>query len=104
MNFAFLKYISKFGKNYKSYDEYITRLRQFNASSIEIDEINKTSTSHHQINFLSDYLPNERKLFCGLQLPPPDLSTMSTCELLAEPPSTIDWKALGKVNAIKDQG
>jgi hypothetical protein len=68
-----------------------------------VEEINRTSTSHvATINFLSDYLPEERKLLCGLQLSPPDLTSWKLFEPRDDPPTTIDWRVLGKVNQIKD--
>jgi hypothetical protein len=65
---AYLKYISKHNKSYGTREEYEFRLSQFARSYKLVKEFNSLGEGDHEveINFMSDWTPEEYKKMLGL--------------------------------------
>jgi hypothetical protein len=66
--FEFMQYVSRFGKQYNTVEEFNMRLELFTAVDKEIKEWNSTDgiTSTMGHNFMSDYTDAEKKAMRGV--------------------------------------
>jgi hypothetical protein len=68
VDFAFVNFIAKHGKNYSSLEEYNLRFERFRAMEAEIIRHNATQKSSvHGHNFLSDFTAEEYSRMLGLK-------------------------------------
>ena len=104
--YAFMKYVSDFGKSYGTVAEYKFRLAQFQERLAQHAEHNSQNgaTSTQGVNFLSDRTDAEIKKMNGFkQMPTPELASPRYFPeiLLAD---SVDWRTKGAVTPVKDQG
>ena len=105
-DYAFMSYVSEYGKNYPTGTEYKQRqsnwavadakIRQWNANP------NKTSTVGH--NHFSSYSPAELKMIKGYQGGPvaPTGSTDTSLSSTTPTANGVDWVAQGKVTPVQN--
>jgi len=102
--FEFMRYISSHGKRYETLAEFEMRKDIFFANDAIIKEWNadESNTSRMGHNFLSDWTEAEFEAILTYQ------ENMHTDTIVEVEPSSnavpIDWRTLGAVQAIKDQG
>jgi C1A family cysteine protease len=104
--FEFMQYVSKFGKNYQSLDEFTMRQALFAATDAIIAEHNAddSATSAMGHNFISDLTHAEKRNLAGLA-GAPEMNFEETYEHDGSPlPNSVNWVTAGKVGAVKDQG
>ena len=103
---SFLSFISEYGRNYGSLEEYGLRLAQFVRTHREIEEHNaKESSFKLGHNKFSDWTIEEYEALLTSK-PDDDVSSNeSTSEFSVVGDAVpIDWRSKGAVNPIKDQG
>jgi C1A family cysteine protease len=102
----FLFYLTQFGKDYKCSYEFEMRFNMFAATNSFINTHNDISlTSKLAHNQFSDWTTEEYESMLNFQEsmlggPATNLKYMET----GRTPSSIDWRELGAVNPIQDQG
>eukprot|EP00759_Apiculatamorpha_spiralis_P027664 PhF_6_TR30417/c1_g1_i1/m.44615/K01365/CTSL; cathepsin L len=110
-NYAFTDYIKEFHKEYATLEEAAKRELIFNKNLESIKAHNRKGLSWKQgVNHLTDRTAEELKMMRGYKR-----SKAKTAHLEAHPPMkhevtrtdfppSIDWRKLGAISAIKDQG
>jgi len=102
--YAFMKYVTDFGRSYATKAEFNFRLNIFrrNLAEIEAHNSNPNKTSTMGLNFLADRTDDEKKKMMGL-LPNTERKTMSFFneDNLAD---SVDWRTKGAVTPVKNQG
>lgn len=103
--FAFMNFISQYGKSYNSIQEYEFRLAQFVRTHegiiAENQDLTHTYIAGH--NKMSDWTPAEYKaLLTYTPMPEAEKIYDETQPILNATP--IDWRSSGDVQKIKDQG
>jgi len=104
---AFLGFITQYGKSYSSLAEYEHRFMQFARSHAAIVEHNTDAEARFTLghNQMSDWTEEEYK---GLLTYQPYVSAFEETELFhhqgIDTAGTIDWRDLGAVNEVQDQG
>jgi len=103
--FAFMNYISEYGKNYSSIQEYEFRLAQFvrTHEGIIAENADPTHTYVAGHNKMSDWTPAEYKALLTYTAMPESEKNYEDFEPVVNA-SPIDWRSKGDVQAIKDQG
>lgn len=110
-DFNFVNYISKFGKQYSTLEEYNLRYNRYMDIDAQIKHFNETERSSvHGHNHLSDWTHEEKVKLTGLKniardevLDAPDNYFMANG--LEALPTSVNWATVpGKVNPVKDQG
>jgi len=105
LNTKFFQHIAEFGHQYGSVEEYETRRALFAEVDSAIAAHNMTNSSftlgHNQFSTMTEA---EKANTRGLVMP--ELLSAQAPTVLSEAKngSSIDWRAEGAVNAIKDQG
>ncbi len=105
IEFAFVQFIAKYGKNYSSKTEFNERLANFKFMNDEIMRLNsENSTTTHGHNKFSDMSRDEYTSMLGLKnQAAPKLHGLKHESNVAAPAS-VDWVAAGYVIPIQDQG
>jgi len=102
----FIQYVSKYGKSYGTKEEYEFRYNQFTQamSAIANENSQNGNTFSLGLNKFADWTPAEYKRLLGYK----KSSVLSSAPVkklsLDAIPASIDWRSLGAVNAVKDQG
>jgi len=104
LNAKFMEHIVKFGKQYKSVEEYETRRAIFAEWDNFVELHNQTNASftlgHNQFSTMTEA---EKANTRGLLMP--ELLQVGEPTILPETNAdSVDWRAQGAVNAIQDQG
>ncbi len=105
VEFAFMNYMSHFGKSFGTVEEYKFRLEQFTRSESAIAEHNSALGTTYKLghNRMSDWTEAEYQRLLTYK-PMPESAKVYGATHSATPNSTVDWVAAGAVNAVKDQG
>jgi C1A family cysteine protease len=100
---AYLQFIEHHGKSYATSDEYNFRLAIFNETQAKINEHNSENDGHvlgH--NQFSDMTQAEFKKHLGLRRNMNSQRYPLTID--SDIPASIDWRTLGAVNPVRNQG
>jgi cathepsin L len=101
-------FVAKFGKSYYSLEEFNLRKSLYLDSNQEILRINAEQSSHVAAhNKFSDYSVVEYSSMFSLKLevfPPSHDDVDHEQHTTLDAALTIDWRTLGKVSAVSDQG
>jgi hypothetical protein len=99
----FLKFVNEFGKSYGTQAEFQFRAEQFKNKLAQIVEHNKEDGLTYELglNQFSDWTQEEYERLLGTDVSLKTTYNVQTIEDTAAGP--IDWRALGKVNPVKDQ-
>lgn len=97
-----MAYVSLFGKSYGTYDEFNFRLARFIEAHEEIIEHNESASSFTMgHNKFSDWTEKEMAQVMGYK----KLGVRGEHATLEESRvAPVDWRALGAVTKVKDQG
>jgi C1A family cysteine protease len=109
----FLEHVSSYGLSYGTTEEYMFRQAIFDNNTVEYAKINaipeNTFTVGH--NFMSTWTAEEYKKLLGYRAPANATNAEFDGAQFPEPtilseegiPAAKDWRALGAVNAVKNQ-
>ena len=101
----FQKFITKYGKNYKSMNEYLARYEVFRRNVAQV--LSETPKAFTQgITKFSDMTQQEfKKIYLNLNYDAMALANFEpvTVEDTNAAPSSYDWRNQGRVSAVKDQ-
>jgi len=106
VEFSFIQFIAKYGRNYSSRTEFNERLANFKFINDEIIRHNsESSTTTHGHNKFSDMSRSEYRQMLGLKdIPVPEPNGNTYASNKTKAPASVNWVTAGYVNAIKDQG
>ena len=101
----FQHYIAQFGKAYSSKDEYDFRLKQYKANMARINTHNagNADSYHLKPNRFADMTHEEYKQLLGFRPNNKTVLRPAPLKVATDLPASIDWRAKGAVNAVKDQ-
>jgi C1A family cysteine protease len=105
----FMEYVSEYGKSYGTKEEFEFRSSQFKNNFGEIMQHNSMNGNTYQLglNEFADYTPEEFKKLLGYKASARRLRQEVETEEVEEAPINgqyVDWRDLGAVNAVKNQG
>ena len=103
----FLKYVSKFSKSYGTKEEFEFRAEQFKNTLVKISDENSKNDNTFSLglNKFADWTPSEyRRILSYKPSKKSDRKTVQQSFENVEIPASVDWRAEGKVNPVKDQG
>jgi len=102
---AFIEHIAEWGLSYGTQEEFEFRMNLFAAKDAEIKEINSSQDSftlgHNQFSTWTDF---EYKRLLGFKMGPNDTLDEPVEYDATALPDSVDWRAKGAVNAVKNQG
>jgi len=101
----FMQWISKNRKSYGTKEEYKYRLNIFRQTLKTIDSKNAEGHAVHEVNKFADMSKAEYKKMLGYKKT--NKSTLKKVKVAVDPltvPAAVDWRKLGGVTAVKDQG
>ena len=103
VEFEFIKYIAEYNKSYADLAEYNLRFQQFERSLELVIQHNATSSSYRLgLNKFSDWTADEKAaLQTEWNITTSDANVSRSNQATYQP---IDWRTMGAVNPIKDQG
>ena len=103
VEFEFIKYIAEFNKSYADLAEYNLRFQQFERSLELVITHNATPSSYRLgLNKFSDWTADEKDaLQTEWNITSSDANVSRANQATYQP---IDWRTMGAVNPIKDQG
>jgi C1A family cysteine protease len=103
VEFEFIKYIAEYNKSYADLAEYNLRFQQFERSLELVIQHNATSSSYRLgLNKFSDWTADEKAaLQTEWNITTSDDNVSRSNQATYQP---IDWRTMGAVNPIKDQG
>eukprot|EP00350_Pseudokeronopsis_sp_OXSARD2_P006175 CAMPEP_0170545246 /NCGR_PEP_ID=MMETSP0211-20121228/3706_1 /TAXON_ID=311385 /ORGANISM="Pseudokeronopsis sp., Strain OXSARD2" /LENGTH=140 /DNA_ID=CAMNT_0010849101 /DNA_START=81 /DNA_END=503 /DNA_ORIENTATION=+ len=106
VEFEFINFISKYGRNYPSKSEYMHRLKVFSERYREIQEINADTTNTFTVgvNKFADFDGYDWEQMLNFKESPYDQSRMHVKKSLGQHPASLDWRDHNAVTGIKDQG
>lgn len=101
---SFLQYITKFGKSYTTVEEFNLRMELFAKTDAFINKHNSLLGSGYRMghNKFSDFTETEWEAMNTATAEYPRQA--SHYINLQSTPSPVDWRALGAVSPIQDQG
>ena len=102
--FAFLNYVTEFGKEYKTIEEYQMRLENFKTAQMEIIAHNESGEHTYTLghNQFSDWSREEYlSILTHREMPEEDKNFVTFDEALGA--THVDWRSKGVVQGIKDQ-
>ena len=101
----FVKYVSEYGKSYGTKEEFEFRSTQFkdNLGAIMMHNSMNGNTYQLGLNEFADYTESEYKRLLGYKAPARRLRQEASVEDLPTATRYVDWRAEGKVNAVKNQ-
>jgi len=105
MTQKFMHYVQQFNKSYITRSEFLARLENFAAMDAFIDytnEVQKSYTVGH--NLFSDMSQDEKDQYTGRMVKKGVSSKPKLVLDTSEVPDAIDWRTVGAVNPIRDQG
>jgi C1A family cysteine protease len=101
----FVSYVAKYGKLYKSMDEYLMRSEIFKSNVKFINEHNAEGHSYTLgINEFSDWTDEEYNKLLGYRPGKRNSEARIVKYIPYELPTTVDWVAAGGVTPVKNQG
>ncbi|CDW90523.1 cathepsin l [Stylonychia lemnae] len=103
----FVHFMSRFGKAYKSKEEFEMRLQQYKSNIAFINNHNSQNDGTSFTlgpNHLADYTHDEYKKMLGYKPRNKTGKEVYSTPNLKDIPDSIDWREKGAVNAVKDQG
>jgi len=100
----FMRHIAKFNLSYGTQEEYSFRLARFLEVDAEIALFNATETSVHAHNKFSTWTSTEYKRVLGRVAGLNSFDNSATHVVEGENADSIDWRQLGGVTPVKDQG
>lgn len=100
----FVGYLSQFGKNYATPEEFNHRQKIFNANKAKIDKHNNGESSYRlAINKFADFTKDEYERLLGYM--EPDGKDAANVKMLpTSNAESVDWREKGAVTPVKDQG
>lgn len=103
---AFYDYVAEYRKSYGTKEEFQFRFEQFKRTLLDIQEHNSQNADYQLgLNEFSDWTPQEYKRLLGgvpeISSGENDVYAHLDYSAINGP---IDWRAQGKVNAVKNQG
>ena len=108
LDYEFMKYITEFNKMYSTTEEFEMRKELFRATHNFIAEANAQEGSYTAgHNMFSDWTAEEKStLFRSESMPTNEGEIGEPVDEIESntTPTSWDWRAKGKVTAIKDQG
>ena len=108
-----VKWMAEHGRTYADEDEKARRLEVFRGNAKLIDSFNAAEENSHRLatNRFADLTDEEfRAARTGLQRPPAAVSGAGSGGFryenfsLADAAGSVDWRAMGAVTGVKDQG
>jgi len=102
----FSQHIAKYGYSYGTKEEFLFRLEQFAITEAKINKMNSQNKSWRSgHNKFSTWTDEEFNQILGEQGEPEEIDSSRLKEFNVQGlPTSKDWRPLGAVNAIKDQG
>lgn len=102
----FMKYVAKFGKSYGTKEEFEFRSNVFRNTLMALSKENSKNDNTFTVgvNKFADWTPAEFKRILSYK---PIRSNRNASQAHLEQasiPDSVDWRAQGKVNPVKDQG
>ena len=103
-DYKFMSFISKWGKMYATVEEFMVRKEIFKNVDLHVETHNANPNATHVAghNKFSDWTEAEYASILGLK--GFEEREVVADEVVANYPSTFDWRDQGKVTAVKDQG
>ena len=98
----FAQYVSEFGKHYGTTEEFEFRMNVFAENMAKIRAF-KSETSTVGANKFTDYTQNEYKRLLGFRAQD-QKNYKEVKQIPHSTASSIDWRTLGAVTGVKDQG
>ena len=102
-DYAYMAYVTEFGKSYGTLAEFKYRLNEFRKSKEFVDAHNADPTQTHEVelNEFADRTYDEMKAMLGF-IPGPEVTEFVE---LGEPVNgSFDWRDKGAVTGVKNQG
>jgi len=108
LEFNFINFVAKHGKNYGTVEEYQFRMELFAERDAEINRLNSIqSDSVHGHNKFSDFAPHEMKKMMGGRLDESEATdAVNVTNATPSFATGVNWVTVqpAVVNAVKDQG
>jgi cathepsin L len=102
-DYKFMEFITEHGRSYATKAEFQFRSKIFKQTLAEVEALNaENGTSTHEINFLADWTPAERKRLNGFKgaKEQNNVEVLDTSNLVGD----VDWRSKGAVTPVKNQG
>merc|ERR1711981_1152190 len=102
-DYAYMAYVTEYGKSYGTVAEFVFRSNEFRKSKEFVDAHNADPTNTHEVelNMFADRTYDEMKAMNGYM---PREEQTEFVELGEPMASSVDWRTKGAVNDVKNQG